>query len=84
MDDAIASTAERGHERELREPVRDQLLYGVDQAAQILGISSKLVRVYIDRGELRTRKCGTRVLVHRRELERFSLRDHEGVGGVKV
>lgn len=64
-----------------REPVLGQILYGVEQAARILGISPKLLRCYIDRGEIKTRRFGTRVLVHRRELERFANRDHDGVAG---
>ena len=59
-----------------RDPVADQILYGVAQGALILGISTRLCWAFIQRGELRTRRIGTRVLVHRRELEKFALRDH--------
>lgn len=64
--------------------VPGQLLFGVEQAARILGISAKLVRVYIDRGELKTRRCGTRVLLHRDTLEKFSRRDHAGIAEGKT
>jgi excisionase family DNA binding protein len=62
-----------------REPVPGQLLFGVEQAARVLGCSPKLVRIFIARGELRTRRLGVRVLIHRQELERFARRDHGGV-----
>lgn len=60
-------------------PVPDQLLYGVEQAARVLGLSSRLLWAFINRGELRTRRVGVRVLVHRRELEKFAAHDHETV-----
>jgi excisionase family DNA binding protein len=66
-------------DKQTHEPVTGQLLFGVEQAAKILGCSPKLVRIFIDRGELRTRRLGVRVLVHRKELERFAARDHAGV-----
>jgi excisionase family DNA binding protein len=56
-----------------------QLLYGIEQAARVLGVSSKLVRVYVARGELRTRRLGARVLIPRAELEKFARHDHGGV-----
>lgn len=55
----------------------DQLLYSVEQAAQVLGISPRLVWAFVQRAEIRTRRIGTRVLIHRRELEKFALHDHE-------
>jgi hypothetical protein len=59
-----------------RGPVAGQLLYRVENAARILDISPRLLWTFIGRGEVRTRRVGTRVLVPRKELERFSLRDH--------
>ena len=61
------------------QPVAGQILYGVEQAARVLGISAKFLRVCIGRGELRTRRCGTRLLLHRRELEKFAEHDHSGI-----
>jgi len=62
-------------ERE-RGPVPGQLLYGVPQAARVLGISPRLCWVFVQSGQLRTRRVGTRVLIHRRDLEKFALHDH--------
>jgi len=67
-----------GQEREgVREPVAGQILYSVGQGARVLGISPRLLWVFVQRGELRSRRIGTRVLIHRRELEKFALHDHE-------
>ena len=60
-----------------RQPVADQLLYAVPQAARVLGISPRLCWAFVQRGDLKTRSVGTRVLIHRRELEKFALHDHE-------
>ena len=59
--------------------VLGQILFSVEHSAQMLGLSQKFIRVLINRGELRARRCGTRVLIHRDELERFGKRDHAGV-----
>lgn len=59
-----------------REPVADQILYSVPQAARVLGISPRLVWGFVQRGELKARRVGVRVLVHRGELEKFARRDH--------
>jgi excisionase family DNA binding protein len=59
-------------------PVTGQLLYSVEQAARVLGVSPRLVWSFVACGELKRTLLGTRVLIHRRELEKFSLRDHEG------
>jgi excisionase family DNA binding protein len=74
-----AITTEQKQERQpvLKEPVSGQLLYSVEQAGRVLGLSARLLWSFIQRGELRTRRVGSRVLVHRRELEKFALRDHE-------
>jgi excisionase family DNA binding protein len=70
-----------GEQRALdKAPVADQILYSVEQSARVLGVSARLLWAFVQRGELRTRHVGTRVLVHRRELEKFALRDHETKG----
>ena len=53
-----------------------QLLYSVPQAARVLGLSPRLVWAFVAGNRLRTRRIGTRVLIHRRELEKFALHDH--------
>jgi excisionase family DNA binding protein len=60
------------------EPVIGQLLYSIPQAARVLSVSEKLVRIYIGRGELKSTRLGARVVVHRRALEAFASRDHAG------
>jgi len=57
-------------------PVLGQLLFSVPQGARILGVSPRLLWSFVHRGEIRTRRVGTRVLIHRRELEKFALQDH--------
>ena len=59
-------------------PVEGQLLYGVEQAARILGIGSRMLWLYIASGEISIRKIGARTLIHRVELEKFARRDHAG------
>lgn len=58
------------------EPVPGQILYSVPEAARVLSISPRLVWTFVQRGELKTRSVGARVLIHRRELERFATKDH--------
>ncbi len=58
-----------------------QILYSVPQAARVLGISPRLCWIFVQRGELRTRRIGARVLIHRTTLEKFALRDHSTNGG---
>jgi excisionase family DNA binding protein len=58
------------------EPVLGQLLYPIPQGARVLGISARLLWTFVQRGEIRTRRVGARVLIHRRELEKFALHDH--------
>jgi excisionase family DNA binding protein len=55
-----------------------QLLYGVPAAAIILGISPRLGWELVHSGELPSRRIRGRRLVHRRELEKFANKDHEG------
>ncbi len=47
------------------------LAYSVEEAAQQLSVSSQSVRRLIDRGELKARRVGTRVIVPKNELERW-------------
>lgn len=58
---------------------RDRLLYPVSEAAYALGIGTRMMWAYIYRGEIETRLLGKRRLIHRREIERFANKDHEGV-----
>ena len=64
-------------ERHEHEPVRDQILYSFEQGARVLGISKRMLDAYAAAGEIKTRKLGARRLIHRRDLEKFALRDHE-------
>jgi excisionase family DNA binding protein len=68
-----ATTAAQKREKE---PVTGQLLYPVEQAARVLGISARLLWSFIASNVLKARRVGSRVLIHRRELEKFALRDH--------
>ncbi len=52
------------------------LAYSVEDAAKQLSVSSQSIRRLIDRGELKARHVGTRVIVPKNELERWL----EGVG----
>ncbi len=53
-----------------------KLTFSVDEAAAAIGISSRLMRTLIARGELRAVRIGRRVLVSSATLEEF-VRDHE-------
>jgi excisionase family DNA binding protein len=53
-----------------------KLAYGVDEAAQALGVSFTQVRGWIREGKLRALRVGRRVLIRREVLEEF-LRDLE-------
>jgi excisionase family DNA binding protein len=81
-----ATTTEGKAEKEpaFKEPVNGQLLYSVDQAARILGLSPRLLWTFVASNQLKTRRCGTRVLIHRRELEKFALHDHATSGEDKT
>ncbi len=57
-------------------PVAGQILYSIPQAARVLSLSARLLWCFTRRGEIRTRRVGARVLIHRRDLEKFALRDH--------
>lgn len=64
-----------------RDPVVGQILFPIKLAARKLGISPRLLWEYIARGEIATRCLGRRRLVHRKDLETFANKDHEGIGG---
>ena len=63
----------------VRTTVPGQVLYSVPQAAQQLGIGSRMCWAFVLSGELPSRLIGKRRLVHRREIERFASRDHAGI-----
>lgn len=69
----MATETSTGQERE---PVPGQILYSVPQASRVLGLSARLIWMFVQRGEIKTRRVGTRVVIHRRELEKFALHDH--------
>jgi hypothetical protein len=58
------------------DPVPGQVLYSIPQGSRVLGISARLLWAFVQRGEVKTRRVGSRVLIHRRDLEKFALRDH--------
>lgn len=64
-------------ECEPKEPVQGQLLYSVPQGARVLGISPRLLWGFVGRGDVKSRRIGKRLLIHRDELEKFARRDHE-------
>jgi excisionase family DNA binding protein len=70
--------------RDEKSPVRDQILYSVEQASRVLGLSPRLLWTFVACNQLKTRRVGTRVLIHRRELEKFALRDHATTGEEKI
>jgi excisionase family DNA binding protein len=63
--------------REHDEPVVGQILYPIPMGARTLGISDRMLWGFIAKGEIKTRKCGSRVLIHRSELEKFARADHD-------
>ena len=50
-------------------------------SARALGISIRTLDNLILEGELRARRIGRRVLLEKRELERFARRDHKTCDG---
>jgi excisionase family DNA binding protein len=47
------------------------LAYSVEDAAKQLSVSAQSIRRLIERGELKARRAGRRVLVPKNELERW-------------
>lgn len=54
----------------------EKLLYTRSEAAEMLSFSVATLDVAIARGMLRARRAGRRVLIEKRELEKFSRADH--------
>lgn len=54
----------------------EKLLYTRAEAAEMLSFSVATLDVAIARGMLRARRAGRRVLIEKRELEKFSRADH--------
>lgn len=54
----------------------EKLLYTRIEAARMLSISTSTVDVAIAGGMLRARRQGRRVLIEKREIEKFSRTDH--------
>jgi excisionase family DNA binding protein len=54
----------------------EKLLFTRAEAAEMLSLSVSTVDVAIARGMLRARRQGKRVLIERREVEKFSRADH--------
>ena len=52
-------------------PVSDKLTLTIDEAAGLLGVCGKHLRQYIDAGELRSIRLGTRHVISRAALEQF-------------
>ena len=62
----------------------DSILMSKKSAAQALGISLRTLEYLIDRGDLKARRIGRRVLIERRELERFARHDHKVTKSAKA
>jgi len=58
-----------------------RLLFSEKESAYTLGVSVRTVQTLISTGALRAQRIGRRVLIHRRELEKFAHQDHPTVGG---
>ena len=56
--------------------VPGQIMFGVPQAATVIGISKSLMWRLVLEGQIKSTKIGARRLVHRSELERFAKRSH--------
>jgi len=56
--------------------MNSKLLISKKEAALSLSVSLRFLEGLIGRKELRARRLGRRVLIERRELERFARRDH--------
>jgi excisionase family DNA binding protein len=52
------------------------LFYSKKNAARILGISERTLHALIVEKQLRVRRIGRRVVIHRRALQEFARRDH--------
>jgi len=57
---------------------QEKLLLSRRESAHILSISLRAISYLVTKGELKTRKVGSRVLIPRSELVRFARMDHPG------
>lgn len=57
-----------------------KLLFTQKESAVALAISVRSVQHLIESGALPVRRIGRRVLVHRKDLEKFALGDHPRTG----
>ena len=57
-------------------PIAPRLLYSRKSAAHALDVSVRTLDYLIARGEVKTRRVGTRILIPAPELERFATDDH--------
>lgn len=57
-----------------------RILYTVPEAAALLSLGQRTLWEIIRRGEIATRRVGTRVLVPHVELERFATKDLDKTG----
>lgn len=53
-----------------------QLWYSIPSAAHVLDLSVRGLWAFVYAGEIKVTKCGARVLVHVRDLEKFAARSH--------
>ena len=58
-----------------------KLLFTQKESAAALAVSVRTVQHLIESGALPVKRIGRRVLVHRRDLEKFALGDHPRMGG---
>ncbi|MBZ5689161.1 MAG: helix-turn-helix domain-containing protein [Acidobacteriia bacterium] len=58
-----------------------KLLFTQKESAVALAVSLRTVQHLIESGALPVKRIGRRVLIHRKDLERFALGDHPSMGG---
>jgi excisionase family DNA binding protein len=77
LQDALLSVAEHGDLSGSRTsagavaPVEDRLVFTVEEAAQLLGISRSFAYEAVQRGDIPSMRIGRRILVPKAKLERF-------------
>jgi excisionase family DNA binding protein len=54
----------------------EKLLFSRSEAAEMLSLSLSTLCVVINRGMIRVRRIGRRVMIEKREIEKFSRADH--------
>jgi excisionase family DNA binding protein len=54
----------------------EKLLFSREEAAEMLSLSVSTLCVVINRGMIRVRRLGRRVMIEKREIEKFSRTDH--------